>query len=82
MRTLSDIPYRTIRYTPLHPGPEETEEALQYDKRRYKLRNRIEIMFGGLKDWRRGATRYDRCPQTFFSVSALAATVYSGFETQ
>jgi transposase len=32
-------------------------------------------MFGRLKDWRRVATRYDRCPQTFFSVTALAATV-------
>ena len=30
------------------------------DKRRYKRRNRIETMFGRLKDWRRVATRYDR----------------------
>ncbi|WP_146612710.1 transposase, partial [Falsochrobactrum ovis] len=43
--------------------------------RRYKRRNRIEIMFGRLKDWRRVATRYDRCPMTFFSAIALAATV-------
>ncbi|MHA7868798.1 MAG: IS5/IS1182 family transposase, partial [Salipiger thiooxidans] len=34
-----------------------------------------EIMFGRLKDWRRVATRYDRCPKTFFSAIALAATV-------
>jgi transposase len=46
-----------------------------YDKRRYKRRNRIEIMFGRLKDWRRVATRYDRCPTVFFSALALAATV-------
>ena len=45
------------------------------DKRRYKRRNRIEIMFGRLKDWRRVATRYDRCPKAFFSAVALAATV-------
>ncbi len=32
-------------------------------------------MFGRLKDWRRVATRYDRCPQAFFSAIALAATV-------
>ena len=44
-------------------------------KRRYKRRNRIEIMFGRLKDWRRVATRYDRCPSVFFSAIALAATV-------
>ena len=41
----------------------------------YKRRNRIEIMFGRLKDWRRVATRYDRCPKVFLSAVALAATV-------
>ncbi len=45
------------------------------DKRRYKRRNRIEIMFGRLKDWRRVATRYDRCPKVFLSAIALAAIV-------
>ena len=34
----------------------------------------IEIMFGRLKDWRRIATRYDRCPKVFLSAVALAAT--------
>ncbi|WP_375261750.1 transposase [Palleronia sp.] len=37
--------------------------------------NRIEIMFGRLKDWRRVATRYDRSPKVFLSAIALAATV-------
>ena len=41
----------------------------------YKRRNRIEIMFGRLKDWRRVATRYDRCPKVFLSAIALAALV-------
>ena len=41
----------------------------------YRRRSRIEIMFGRLKDWRRVATRYDRCPTVFFSAIALAATV-------
>lgn len=50
-------------------------EPVKYDKRRYGSRNRIEIMFGRLKDWRRVATRYDRCPTDFFSATALAATV-------
>jgi transposase len=31
-------------------------------------------MFGRLKDWRRVATRYDRCPNAFFSAATLAAT--------
>ena len=50
-------------------------EPVKYDKRRYRRRSRIEIMFGRLKDWRRVATRYDRCPTAFFSAVALAATV-------
>ncbi|MBB5772373.1 transposase [Brevundimonas vesicularis] len=50
-------------------------QDIRYDKRRYKRRNRIEIMFGRLKDWRRVATRYDRCPTVFLSAIALAATV-------
>lgn len=51
------------------------KKTIKYDKRRYKRRNRIEIMFGRLKDWRRVATRYDRCPMAFLSAIALAATV-------
>ena len=51
------------------------EPSPSYDKRRYKRRNRIEIMFGGLKDWRRVATQYDRCPTVFLSAIALATTV-------
>jgi transposase len=45
------------------------------DKRRDKRRNRIERLFGRLKDWRRGATRYDRSPTVFLSAIARAATV-------
>ncbi|GGD56389.1 hypothetical protein GCM10010990_02010 [Croceicoccus mobilis] len=48
---------------------------VKYDKRRYKHRNRIEIMFGRLKDWRRVATRYDGCPTVFFSALALGGTL-------
>lgn len=32
-------------------------------------------MFGRLKDWRRVATRYDRCQKVFLSAIALAAIV-------
>ena len=60
---------------PCIPGRKSRKEPIKYDKRRYKRRNRIEIMFGRLKDWRRVATRYDRCPTAFFSAIALAATV-------
>jgi transposase len=57
------------------PGRKQRKAPVKYDKRRYKRRNRIEIMFGRLKDWRRVATRYDRCPKVFLSAIALAATV-------
>ena len=57
------------------PGGKSRSMPVKYDKRRYKRRNRIEIMFGRLKDWRRVATRYDRCPTVYFSALALAATV-------
>ena len=57
------------------PGRKKRKTPIKYDKRRYKRRNRIEIMFGRLKDWRRIAMRYDRCAHTFFSAITLAATV-------
>ncbi|MCP4026638.1 MAG: IS5 family transposase [Sphingomonas sp.] len=61
--------------TPCIPGRKSRIIPVKYDKRRYRSRSRIEIMFGRLKDWRRIATRYDRCPTVFFSAIALAATV-------
>lgn len=57
--------------TPCIPGRKTRTEPIRYDKRR----NRIEIMFGRLKDWCRVATRYERCPTVFLSAIALAATV-------
>lgn len=60
---------------PCIPGRASRKKVVRCDKRRYKRRNRIERMFGRLKDWRRVATRYDRCPRVFLSAIALAATV-------
>lgn len=53
------IPFRTDRKAPI---PHDTEL--------YRLRHRIENMFACLKDWRRIATRYDRCPILFLSACA------------
>ena len=61
--------------TPCIPGRKSRKKAVKYDKRRYKRRNRIERMFGRLKDWRRISTRYDRSPTVFLSAIALAAAV-------
>lgn len=60
---------------PCIPGRKSRLQPVKYDKRRHKRRNRIEIMFGRLKDWRCVATRYDRRPTVFFSAITLAATV-------
>ena len=40
-----------------------------------KRHDRIQILFPGLKAWRRVATCYDRCPKVFLSTVALTATV-------
>lgn len=61
--------------SPCIPGRKQRKTTVKYDKRRCKCRNRIKIMFGRLKDWRRVATRYDRCPKVFLSEIALAATI-------
>lgn len=46
-----------------------------YCKTLYRQRHKVEGMFAKLKDWRRIATRYDRCAHTFFSAICLAAAV-------
>jgi len=60
---------------PCIPAQKSPGKPIKYDRRRYKRRNRIEIMFGRLTDWRPVATRYDRSPKVFLSAVALAATV-------
>lgn len=60
---------------PCIPGRKQRKTVIRYDKRRYKRRNGIEIMFDRLKGWRRLATRYDRCRKVFLSAIALAAIV-------
>ena len=40
---------RQIR--PCIPGCKQRMVIFKYDKRRYKRRNRIEIMFGRFRDW-------------------------------
>lgn len=63
------------KISPCIPGRKNRKQPIQYDTERYKQRNRIERMFGRLKDWRRIATRYDRCAHTFMSAICIAATV-------
>ena len=60
---------------PCIPGRKSRGKPIKPDTRRCKRRNSIEIMFRRLKHWRRGATRYGRCPNIFLSAGALAAIV-------
>jgi transposase len=60
---------------PCIPPKRNRKTPLAYNARHYRKRYPVEIMFGRLKDWRRVATRYDRCAHTYFSAICIAATV-------
>lgn len=57
------------------PSSRSRKVAIPHDTALYRQRHKIENMFGKLKDWRRIATRYDRCAHAFFSAICIAATV-------
>lgn len=58
---------------PCIPGKKNRKIEIIYDKTLYKQRHKVENMFAKIKDWRRVATRYDRCAHTFFSAICIAA---------
>ena len=60
---------------PCTPQRKGRNSPASFCKRTHRRRNLVERMFGHLKDWRRIATRYDRCAHTFFSAMCIAATV-------
>ena len=57
------------------PGRANRKEPIIYDTELYKTATSLSRLFGRLKDYRRIATRYDRCAHTFFSAICIAATV-------
>ncbi len=61
--------------TPCVPSRKSRKVPIRHDETRCKKRHKIENGFTRLKDWRRVATRYDRCPKVFLSACALAAVV-------
>jgi putative transposase len=61
--------------SPCIPGRKNRKVQPAYDPKLYRQRHRIENMFAKLKDWRRVATRYDRCAHTFMSAIVIAATM-------
>ena len=60
---------------PCIPPKKNRKETIEYCKTTYKTRHRVENLFARLKDWRRIATRYDRCAHTFRSAIYIAATI-------
>lgn len=67
----SCIPSRRGRKTPI-----------PHDANLYRLRHRIENMFARLKDWRRIATRYDRCPTCSSRPAPSPQPSYIGRESR
>ena len=61
--------------TPCIPPKKNRTEQIEYCQETYKNRHKVENLFAKLKDWRRIATRYDRCAHTFRSKIYIAATV-------
>lgn len=57
------------------PSRKGCKVPIPHDVDRYKSRHKIENGLTRLKDWRRVATRYERCPKVFLSACALAAVV-------
>ena len=55
------------------PARKNRKSKPSYNWHLYKKRHLIENMFAKLKDWRRVATRYDRCAHTFMSAIHIAA---------
>ncbi|WP_430442345.1 IS5 family transposase [Shinella sp.] len=60
---------------PCIPSSRSRKIPYPYDKALYRQRHKVENLFAKLKDWRRIATRYDRCAHTFFSAISIAAAV-------
>ena len=57
------------------PSRKNRKQPIPYDHTLHRQRHRIEIAFGRLKDWRRIATRHDRCATTFLGAITLAAII-------
>ena len=75
--TGSERLWPTRIFTPCIPPTRNRKVPIAYDKILYRQRHKVENMFAKLKNWRRIATRYDRCSHTFFSAICIAAAVAS-----
>ena len=58
---------------PVIPGRKNRKKPIHYDKKIYKLRKRIEMFFGKIKENKRLGMRYEKLDESFLSFIALAA---------
>ena len=58
------------------PSSARRKPPIPHDPSAYRQRNLIERMFSRLKDFRRIATRYDKCANNFLSAVCLVALIY------
>jgi len=64
---------RSQNNEPVIPGRKNRKIKIEYDKELYKLRSKIEILFGNLKENKRLALRYDKSDSAFLGFIAMAA---------
>jgi transposase len=57
---------------PVIPYKSNAKRPGRLDKKAYRERNRIERLFGKIKEFRRVATRYDKLKETFLAMIHLA----------
>lgn len=57
---------------PVIPGRKNRKIEVVYDRARYQLRRRIEMMFGKIKENRRLSMRYDKSDAAFLAFIAAA----------
>ena len=62
---------KAMRITPCIPPIPSRKTPIEFDKALYKQRHKVENTFNRLKDWRRIATRYDRCADLFMAAIIL-----------
>jgi putative transposase len=59
---------------PVIPPKNNRKESIEYDKDKYKLREKVERFFNKLKQFRRIATRYDKLGHIFLAFIHLVAS--------
>jgi len=57
---------------PVIPGRKNRKISVVYDKAMYKLRRKIEMFFGKIKEHRRVTVRYEKTDAAFLAFIALA----------